>query len=91
MERPAGWECSRSLIGLVKTVPPFVGRRQEIDWFIHALQDVGAGKSHVVLIPGEAGLGKTRLLHEVQALARRSGIQVYHGRCQENVFMPCPG
>ena len=23
MERPAGWECSRSLIGLVKTVPPY--------------------------------------------------------------------
>ena len=23
MERPAGWECSRGLIGLVKTVPPY--------------------------------------------------------------------
>ncbi len=33
-------------------------------------------------------LGKTRLLHEVQALARRSGIQVYHGRCQEDVVLP---
>jgi tetratricopeptide (TPR) repeat protein len=88
MERPSGLERSRSLLGLVKTVPPFVGRRQEIDWFTDALQDVGAGKPHVVLIPGEAGLGKTRLLHEVQALARRSGIQVYHGRCQEDVVLP---
>jgi len=88
MEGPAGWERSRSLIGLVKTVPPFVGRRQEIDWFTHALQDVCTGKPHVVLLPGEAGLGKTRLLHEVQALARRSGIQVYHGRCQEDVLLP---
>ena len=88
MERPSGLDRSRSLLGLVKTVPPFVGRRQEIDWFTDALQDVGAGKPHVVLIPGEAGLGKTRLLHEVQALARRSGIQVYHGRCQEDVVLP---
>lgn len=85
---PPQLERSRSLIGLVKTVRPFVGRLQELDWFTHALQDVCAGKPRVVLIPGEAGIGKTRLLHEVQGLARRRGMQVYHGRCHEDVMLP---
>src|SRR5213596_1847018 len=88
MEGPARLERSRSLRGLVKTVPPFVGRRQELAWFTHALQDVCAGKPRVVLIPGEAGIGKTRHLHEVLALARQRGIQVYHGRCYEDVMLP---
>lgn len=85
---PPQLERSRSLIDLVKTVRPFVGRLQELDWFTHVLQDVCAGKPRVVLIPGEAGIGKTRLLHEVQGLARRRGMQVYHGRCHEDVMLP---
>lgn len=88
MEGPVGLERSRGLRGLVKAVPPFVGRRQEIDWFTHALHDVCAGKPCVVLIPGEAGIGKTRLLREVQALARQRGMQVYHGRCHEDMMVP---
>src|SRR5262249_11536813 len=42
----------------------------------------------IVLIPGEAGIGKTRLLHEAQTRARQDGLQVYHGRCREDVRFP---
>jgi tetratricopeptide (TPR) repeat protein len=73
---------------LAKTVPSFVGRQQEIDWFAQALYDVRAGKPRVVLVPGDAGIGKTRLLHEVQTMARQGGYQSYHGRCHEDVMLP---
>jgi predicted ATPase len=73
---------------LAKTVPSFVGRQQEIDWFARALYDIRAGKPRVVLVPGDAGIGKTRLLHEVQIMARQCGYQSYHGRCYEDVMLP---
>jgi tetratricopeptide (TPR) repeat protein len=88
MERST-WLASRKRLGdLAKTVPSFVGRQQEIDWFAHALYDVRAGKPRVVLVPGDAGIGKTRLLHEVQTMARQGGYQSYHGRCYEDVMLP---
>jgi hypothetical protein len=46
----------------VKTSPPFVGRREELAWLEDILQGVHAGQPRVVLLLGEAGIGKTRLL-----------------------------
>ena len=42
--------------------------------------DVGPG-SAVVLLAGDAGVGKTRLLTELRDLARREGWQVLAGHC----------
>lgn len=88
MERSTWLERHMRLRELAKTVPSFVGRQQEIDWFAQALYDVRAGKPRVVLVPGDAGIGKTRLLHEVQTMARQGGYQSYHGRCHEDVMLP---
>lgn len=46
------------------------------------------GKPRVVLMPGDAGIGKSRLLSEVRAPARRGGFRVYHGRCYEDMQVP---
>src|SRR5262245_32168776 len=59
---------------------PFVGRveeqkRLERAW-AHARQGIGG----IVLIEGEAGIGKTRLLAQLCALARESGGRVLTGR-----------
>jgi len=43
---------------------PFVGRKHEISTLEKAYQDAKSGSGRLVLITGEAGIGKTRLLQE---------------------------
>ena len=45
--------------------PQFVGRESEMKILGAMLQDVQAGKQRVVLISGEAGVGKSRLVEEL--------------------------
>lgn len=46
---------------------PFVGRRRELDSLVRAVTDAFAGRGpRAVLVVGEAGSGKTRLLTELQ-------------------------
>ena len=45
--------------------PQFVGRESEMKTLLAMLQDVQAGKQRVVLISGESGVGKTRLIEEL--------------------------
>ena len=59
---------------------PFVGREAERAQFAQRLDDTLDGKGGVVLIEGEAGVGKTRLLAEVAADARWRGMDVLWGR-----------
>jgi hypothetical protein len=47
-----------------------------------------AGRPQVGLIAGAAGIGKTRLLKEVQATAMLQGVSVLYGRCYEDVTLP---
>lgn len=84
----SGWKYGADSLGLVRTAPPFVGRRKQLDWFAARLRDAMAGRPRITLIPGEAGLGKTRLLQEVSAEAERHGILVYFGRSDEGLSLP---
>jgi class 3 adenylate cyclase len=43
---------------------PFVGRQQELDAIHQALTQAKAGHGQVVALMGEAGVGKSRLVHE---------------------------
>ncbi|HEX6114074.1 MAG TPA: ATP-binding protein [Geminicoccaceae bacterium] len=55
--------------------PPFVGRRAELAQFrgaLHACREIGTGQT--VVVRGEAGIGKTRLVEEFQALAQAEGF-----------------
>ncbi len=45
--------------------PQFVGRESEMKTFLTMLKDVQAGKQRVVLISGEPGVGKSRLIEEL--------------------------
>src|SRR5262245_44276986 len=73
---------------LDKGAPPFVGREQELGLLERWLEDAAAGHPRVVLLQGEAGIGKTRLLHEAMAIARRLGMDVCLGRCHEDLALP---
>ncbi|SAK71849.1 adenylate/guanylate cyclase [Caballeronia glebae] len=58
---------------------PIVGRREELRAFRAVLQSCRAtGRGRTVLLRGEAGIGKTRLLGELEREARDSGF-VCHG------------
>jgi predicted ATPase len=47
--------------------PPMVGRVAERTLLLHAWQQVKSGEGRVVLLTGEPGIGKTRLLGELEA------------------------
>jgi class 3 adenylate cyclase/tetratricopeptide (TPR) repeat protein len=66
------------LIGLDDAAPertPFVGRQAELAQFeamLAACRETGAGQA--VVVRGEAGIGKTRVVEELQLLATRAGF-----------------
>jgi len=54
----------------------FVGRDRELDAVETALRAAIRGEEPGVLVIGEAGVGKTRLVAELAALARQDGVRV---------------
>src|SRR4051812_43127868 len=59
---------------------PIVGRRAELETLAAALADARGGRGGIVLLVGEPGIGKSRLLEE---LARIAGADVVWGRAWE--------
>ncbi|MEM9596752.1 MAG: ABC transporter substrate-binding protein [Acidobacteriota bacterium] len=59
---------------------PLVGRAAEQAALRKALEDVLAGASRLVLVRGDVGVGKTRLLEEAELWARQREARVLHGR-----------
>jgi class 3 adenylate cyclase/tetratricopeptide (TPR) repeat protein len=73
---------------------PFVGRDRELGLLAHVIDGAAVRRrGQLVLLLGEAGVGKTRLAQEVADRARRTrGAVVYEGRCvpygEANVWWP---
>jgi len=59
-----------------------VGRQDEVARLAQALDAVIAGQSRVVLLDGEAGIGKSRLVSELARLARARGLVELQGAGQ---------
>jgi len=62
---------------------PLVGRAPEMKVLTGALDDALAGSGALVLLAGEPGIGKSRLLEELEDRARDRGARVLWGRCWE--------
>src|SRR6266496_4616817 len=60
--------------------PVVVGRHEELGLLRAALDEARAGRGRLVLIQGEAGVGKSRLTLQLEAAARSVGMQVLRGR-----------
>ena len=61
----------------------FVGRAEELDRLEQALRSAAQGTPTTVLVGGDAGMGKTRLIAEFAAGARDRGALVLQGACLE--------
>jgi DNA-binding CsgD family transcriptional regulator/tetratricopeptide (TPR) repeat protein len=86
---PAGSFASRPgraiVVAMTATLtsPSFVGRTEELARLGAAVDRAAAGTPTTVLVGGEAGVGKTRLVGELVASARRAGATVLVGGCVE--------
>jgi DNA-binding NarL/FixJ family response regulator len=66
----------------VKGTPPrFVGRADELELLSGLLDRARSGSPTTVLVYGEAGVGKTRLVNELVATARGHGVHTLVGGC----------
>ncbi len=88
MDKLSALHRRKHLSRLLKATLPFVGHSQELDWSERCLQGAAAGRPHVVLIPGQAGIGKTRLLQELRSGALRRGLQIGYSRGYEDLSLP---
>ena len=60
---------------------PLVGRAEELTRLTAAVERARTGRPAAVLLAGDAGVGKTRLLSELCARARATGATVLIGHC----------
>ncbi|MFI6831173.1 AAA family ATPase [Kribbella sp. NPDC050241] len=61
--------------------PRFVGRADALQRLDATLAAAARARGSTVLVEGEAGIGKTRLVSELGARAQRAGATVLRGRC----------
>jgi DNA-binding CsgD family transcriptional regulator len=70
-------------MGMAALAPQLRGRQTETGVLGEALDRVACGGPAIVLVEGEAGIGKTRLLEQALADAAARGMQVAAGRADE--------
>lgn len=63
--------------------PVLVGRQAELRSLSSALEHVLSGQQVTALVGGEAGVGKSRLVHELIEQSRAAGTRVLIGGCVE--------
>jgi class 3 adenylate cyclase len=63
--------------------PVLVGREREVTELEDALLDANRGDGQIVLLAGEAGVGKSRLAAELERRARKIGMTTLSGGCSE--------
>jgi predicted ATPase len=63
--------------------PLFVGRAKELAVFERLIARAAGGGGAALMVGGEAGIGKSRLVAELEARAGKSGALVLVGDCVE--------
>jgi tetratricopeptide (TPR) repeat protein len=85
-------EGPRTLPGLLQSAIDgagnFVGRGAELAFMGEAWQRAVRGRRQLILVAGEAGIGKTRLLGEFCRTCHDSGAVTLVGRCDEEALVP---
>ena len=66
------------------TSPVLIGREKHLATLRQLVENAGRGMARVVLISGEAGVGKSRLVAGVKAYAADQGFLLLQGQCYPN-------
>jgi predicted ATPase len=66
----------------------FVGRQSQLETLREGLDEARAGRGRLILLAGEAGIGKTAVAREFAEQARQHGSLVLWGRCFEGEWQP---
>ena len=65
-----------------KGLTPYAGRHAELATLEAQFAQARSGRGQLVLVIGEAGLGKSRLLHELRERVDAPDMRVLQGRCR---------
>jgi len=68
--------------------PKMVGRDEEIRKLKNYLEKAEEREGNTIFIPGEAGVGKTRLVNELKEFARSKGFHVLSGNSSYESLVP---
>ena len=68
---------------------PLAGRDSELRVLVEAWAAARAGRSATVLVSGDAGIGKSRLLRELARSAQSEEAIVLYGRCDAELAIAC--
>jgi DNA-binding SARP family transcriptional activator len=80
---PAGRRAAAAAPGRAADAP-LVGREVELGRLRQRLQATWRGDGQVVLLTGEAGIGKSRLIDELSAMAAERGTRILTSRAHES-------
>ena len=84
----ATWPALPAMLELLADASTFVGRNDERQMLDQQWQLARAGHTLVVLVTGEAGIGKSRLVSELAVDVHADGGRVLFGACYEDVDLP---
>lgn len=71
-------------VSLNRGLTALIGRRRELEEMEAVWRDAQTGKTRVFDLVGEAGIGKSRLVHEFVAGREREGAYVLRGHCAQS-------
>lgn len=69
---------------------PLIGRNAELAVLVRTLGTARSGEPSIVIVSGEAGIGKTRLVEELVERAQTDGFLVATGRCSPVISTRLP-
>ena len=67
-------------------MPGLIGRKEEMKTLNNTLSQAAQGHGSTVIISGEAGIGKSRLLEEFKAQA--NNFSIYSGAAAQDAIQP---
>ena len=89
MEGAAGQSAAQArLVRPARFAEPWVGRADLLRTIDDALDRVSASQGQLLLLVGDAGIGKTRTIAEFAVRATERGIRVWHGAAYDGAGAP---
>lgn len=90
--RHASTARSRLDVAMRRGLTPLVGREQEVQLLLDCWEQARQGQGQLVVVSGEAGIGKSRLLLEFQRTIADAGTTWLEGHCsasgQHSAYLP---